>query len=998
MKGKLRRLIFKVKNRFKKFASKRYFLPFKHVDPYDAWLSVNKWNRHASEYLKKRLLVMDENALPKISIVMPVYNPPLVFFKQSIESVKKQVYSNWEICIADDCSTKAEIQNYLKEISEDDARIKIIFRKENGNISAATNSAASLATGEFLLFLDHDDELTADALSEVAIYLVQHPETDFLYSDDDKIDVHGDRYSPQFKPDWSPELLLSFMYFGHLCVVRRSIFEKIGGMRVGYEGSQDHDFALRATEISRQVGHLPLILYHWRSVPGSIAVSAQEKPESFSAGLKAVQDALNRRGVNGEMYRPGWAIQSKLGIYAPKFPDTGPSVTIVIPTRNHWQLIDTCLKSIEKTRYKNYQILIVDNGSDDPRSISYFQATQKRKMGENFVQVLSLERKGQSFNFSAINNQAAQKTKTDFILFLNNDIEIQTDNWLSQMIGYAQFKGVGAVGAKLVFPNGMIQHAGVIHGLHNGLAGHAFKLMPSDQKGYMSLAAVGRNCFAVTAACMLTPRQLFLGMGGFDEKNFAVAYNDPDYCYRLSQKNYRSVYCPDAVLIHLEGASRSVLDNPREVASYRQRFTQVADAYFSPHLSLENELFEIQPRRYFISNKALYPKLKILLCTNVLDFTGSALHQYEIALQLISENQIQPIVVSFMDGPLRLKYKDIGIETIIIDHPSKHSRSPNVYHNYLNHLSKTMEPHQINVIYANTLESFVMVDLGQQMGIPSIWNIHESQDWRTCFSQFGKKTAKRALKCFRYPYRIVFVSNATKNMFLSLNHHHNFTVIHNGIDVNSIAKAKKKWPVSLSRSELNIKKDEIVLLLLGTVCERKAQHELLEALFLIPPEWMDRLKCFIVGDRSSLYSKQLAALKNTLPQKLRSRVEIVPETPETGKYYQAADIFVCTSRIESFPRVILEAMAFDLPIVSTPVFGIREQIVPDVNGLFYTVGKPKELADALMQLLDNEAFRTHLANNAKYVLKSLNTFQEMVDVYSQIFYEAYFSQTDEYLQ
>ena len=289
------------------------------IDRYDAWLSVNQWNERSRNYLISRLESCQE-ALPKISVVMPVYNPQVEFLSSAIASVFNQVYQNWELCIADDCSTDLKVIETLKNWATKDSRIQITFRKENGNISAATNSATELATGDIILFLDNDDELTPDALGEVALYFATHPATDFLYSDDDKIDTKGRRFSPQFKPEWSPELLLSYMYLGHLCAVKKQIFEQVGGMRLGFEGSQDYDFALRATEICRHVAHLPLVLYHWRTAPGSTAISGAAKPASFAAGQKAIQDALNRQKINGNVAQHSWAIQENFGNICSGFP------------------------------------------------------------------------------------------------------------------------------------------------------------------------------------------------------------------------------------------------------------------------------------------------------------------------------------------------------------------------------------------------------------------------------------------------------------------------------------------------------------------------------------------------------------------------------------------------------------------------------------------------------------------------------------------------------
>ncbi len=379
------------------------------------------------------------------------------------------------------------------------------------------------------------------------------------------------------------------------------------------------------------------------------------------------------------------------------------------------------------------------------------------------------------------------------------------------------------------------------------------------------------------------------------------------------------------------------------------------------------------------------------MCSNSLEFTGAPLHQYEIAVKLASEGIIKPIIFSPTEGPLRKDYEEKNIEVIVLDNPLEHIYQRDAYDGALGSFSEEIKRLNVDVIYANTLENFFLIDIAQMLNIPSIWNVHESEPWQTYFNRFGPEIATRALECFRYPYRLIFVADATQDKYLPLNGHHNFTVIHNGLDLDLLKAAANKWSPEEARATLGVNSDEIMLLVLGTVCERKGQEDLVKAMPYIAAEWVGKIKCFIVGDRPSLYSSQLSALVESLPEELKGRIEIVPETPDTAKYYQAADIFVCTSRIESYPRVILEAMAYNLPVVTTPVFGIVEQVKPGINGLFYTQNKPEELAAALTTLLEDKELRLRLADNAKYVLEALNTFEEMTAAYSQIFCEAYFS-------
>jgi O-antigen biosynthesis protein len=948
------------------------------IDRYEAWQRVNCWSARDEQDLRDRLATC-AGALPKISVLMPVYNPPIEFLELAIQSVINQVHGNWELCIADDCSSEPAVRRTLQKWAEADDRIKVAWRSENGNISRATNSAAELATGEFLLFLDNDDELTPDCLGEVALHLAADPEADFLYSDDDKIDVSGRRFAPQFKPAWSPELLLSYMYLTHVCAVRRSLFHEVGGLRVGYEGSQDYDFALRATERARRVAHLPLVLYHWRALPGSTAACGAAKPAAFEAGRRAVQEALDRRGIDALAHQPEWAQKDRLGLFGHEFPDEGPKVAILIPTRNRASTLRTCIESLNKTTYRNYQIVILDNESDEAEAIRYLSALPHR--------VQKVANANGSFSFAAINNRAAREVDADYLLFLNNDTEVTEPKWLSRMVGYAQMQGVGAVGARLMLPDGRVQHAGIIHGLHHGLAGHAFKLLPWWDSGYLSYAKVARNYSAVTAACMLTPRKLFLEMGGFDEEHFAVAYNDVDYCYRLVDAGYRCVYCPGAELKHHEGYSRGMVDRQQEVADFRRKYADRTDAYYSGHLSLDNERFEVQPRRPL---RRPAPKLRMLAVTNMLNFTGGPLIQFELVAAMKQQGTMEPVVYCTADGPLREQYERFGIEVVVEEHPLGPVLGlPENYDAALDAFAERLQRLNVGTVYGNTLEAFYSIDAARRMGVGSIWNIHESEGCDFYFGRFGSQIAARAVQCFQYPYRVIFGSDATRQVYESLNTHHNFTAVHNVPMPEKLGGPTDTATRRRIRQSLGVGEQEKVILIVGTVCERKGQIDLPRALAKLPPQLWPQLRCFIVGDRPGSYSAQLTAEVQRLPKVLRERVQLVAETPDPTPYYQASDIFVCSSLIECFPRVLLEAMSYGLPIVTTPVYGIREQVQNGVNGLFYDPGRSEQLADALQMMLGNPDMCRNMSQNARQMLRRLDTFDEVVGKYTLMLQEAW---------
>ena len=959
----------------------------KKEDSYTSWLRYNSWNVRRAGDLVARLSSLERSAI--ISVVMPVYNPPLPYLEKAIESVKRQIYQNWELCIADDCSTNTDVKVLLKAASDSDPRIKVVFRNERGNISLATNSAVEIAVGEFIAFLDNDDELTPNALGEVALYLATHPDCDFLYSDDDKIDETGKRFAPQFKPDWSPELLLSYMYFSHLCVVRHSLFLDLGGFRVGFEGSQDYDFALRASEHARHIGHIPLVLYHWRVLKGSTAHSGNAKPESLGAGLRALKDTLDRRGISAEVRHPQWAKEGGLGIFSLEFPNDGPLVTIIIPTKNSLEILKTCIESIESTKYRNYDLLIIDNNSDDPETIYFLAGCGHR--------VLRITNPPDGFNFSYLNNRAVGECCSEYVLFLNNDTKILNPYWLSQMVGYARIQGVGAVGARLLYPDGRVQHAGIVHGYYKGMAGPANKLMPSWNNGYLSYANVSRNYMAVTAACLLISRQLFVDIGGFDAVNFGIAYNDVDLCYRLVDRGLRCVYSANSELIHFEGYSRGYDDKPSEEAAFKRKNIFRVDKYYNPNLSLENEHFEIMPRATEFS-RSLQP-IKALMVAFNLNLEGAPYSQYELTKGLKRLGFINPVVYCPEDGPLRSLYEAENIEVIVNPHPLLGVFNIEDYEVAISAFTVMLRELLVEVVYCNTLQTFYAIDAAYRLNLPSIWNPRESEPWQTYFSHFGEQIAVKALQCFEFPYRIVFVADATRRRFDQLNSCGNFATIYNGLDEARIAAERAAYPRISSRIELGVGKDELLVLLLGTVCERKGQTDLVAAIKrLESSNSLQKLRFFIVGDRKSTYSTQLHFLISQLPQELRDQVTVVEETKKTALFLSAADIFVCTSRVESYPRVILEAMYYSLAIVTTPVFGITEQLTNKISALFYTPGDTVQLADYIDRLAVDGALRKELSSNASLRLERLTNFDEMLQQYAEVFVGAYYSVAQNFLQ
>lgn len=559
---------------------------------YEAHHDYNRWVEQYEKVDEEGLLRMSQQALrlaykPVFSVVMPVYNPPIHFLCLAIESVIAQVYPHWELCIADDASTSPDVHACLVKYQHRDSRIKVIFRQANGHISAASNSALTLATGDYIALLDQDDLLPPYALFKVAQAINRNPDAQLLYSDEDKIDAAGNRFHPYFKSDWNPDLIYAHNMFSHLGVYKRDLVSKVGGFRIGLEGSQDYDLLLRCLEQvqgqSKAIVHLPYVLYHWRAHEGSTSVSNQAKPYAMIAGQRAINEHFQRMGYKGRVelndtgYRPRYEL-----------PSPAPLVSILIPTRDRAALVEACVKSVlRKTQYPNFEILLIDNGSNEPESLRAWKRLEK-------LGVRVIRDEGQ-FNFSRLNNFAASEAKGELLCLLNNDTEVITPDWLNTMVSHALRPGVGAVGARLLFPDATVQHAGVILGLR-GVAGHAHYTFPEWLPGYFGRALLTSTFSAVTGACLVVRRDLYQEMGGLDQEHLAVAFNDVDFCLKLSHKGHRCVYAADAVLIHHESVSRGEEDDPVKVARLKQESDVMYarwghliqnDPFYSPNLTLD---------------------------------------------------------------------------------------------------------------------------------------------------------------------------------------------------------------------------------------------------------------------------------------------------------------------------------------------------------------------------------------------------------------------------
>lgn len=557
--------------------------PVVQQDAYNRYIENNKPNRKARKDAEKEIATFEYH--PVISIIVPSYNVDEKWLRKAIDSVCNQWYKRWELCICDDASTNPKMKEILDEYAKQDLRVKVKYRTQNGAIVKASNGALEMATGAYVGFLDNDDELAPDALYEV-VKTLQEQKYDLLYSDEDKLDMEGNRCDPFFKPDWSPDLLLSHNYTCHFSVYRRKIINELGGLREGFDGSQDYDLVLRFTEKTDRIKHIPKILYHWRKIPGSTAEEVNAKPYAFDAAKKALRDAAKRRRIEGRVSDGQWT-----GSYRLRREIQGePLVSIIIPFKDKVEVLKPCVESILKnSTWQNYELLLVDNRSELLETQEYLKTLK----GNEKIQLLTYD---QPFNFAAINNYAVKQAHGEYLILLNNDTEVITPEWIEAMLEHAQRPEVGAVGAKLLFPNDQVQHAGVMVGI-GGIANHAFLKSDGQEHGYFGQKNIIKNYSSVTGACMMVRKDLYQKMDGLDAENLGISFNDIDFCLRLREKGLLIVYTPYAQLYHYESLTRGYNVAMKEIQYMQQKYGSLmekGDPYYNKNLSRERFDFSLK--------------------------------------------------------------------------------------------------------------------------------------------------------------------------------------------------------------------------------------------------------------------------------------------------------------------------------------------------------------------------------------------------------------------
>ncbi len=913
------------------------------IDRYAAWIAEHEPDAAALERQSKEWDLWATK--PRISLIVPVLNTPANFLEEMFSSVAQQTYPNWELCVVDAGSTEATTLQVLGAWRAREPRIGFERLTENFGIAENTNRALKLATGDFVACLDHDDLLAPFALYEIARAIISAPEAEIFYSDEDRWSEKGGRHAPFFKPDWSPELLYSSMYLGHLTAYRRDLVDALGGFRKAFDLSQDYDFALRATERAKVVCHVPGVLYHWREHPGS--GSAGGKPDARRTNLAALADAMKRRGLSAEIIEYPAANRARFKILE------WPKVSIVIPTDSAERARHAVEQLPQMTSYPNYEIMIVTNSA----LAEVLEVAAPEEPGCRFV------RYDKPFNFSDKCNLGAQAATGDLLIFFNDDVESGQRDWIENLIEPLENPEVGAVAPKLLYATGKIQHAGLVTGVR-GLVGTACHEWPADSVDYTNLAQSMRNVSALSAACLAMRRDDFFRVGQFDAVNTPIAHSDLDLCFKVRDAGLRCVYTPFATMTHrghvsLGAAQLEEEASPREKASVYllQRWAGYSchDPYFPDNMRDWLYADSPTPIRMWGRNKSetSSDKLDLLFVSHDLSWSGAPLILLHMA-KWCQEQGFFVVVMSPSDGPLREEFLQAGIPLLV---------DPLIT---TGHPSFPAFAREFDCVVASTIFGTPIVRAVKSAGIPHLWWIHEG---RVAEHYLATDPAL----CATLGMADLIVTPDTRS-----------SLVYQPYAERPVRVMSYGIPDPLAKLESPVqrKTGPLKFLLLGTIEQRKGQQVFLEALKNLPEDVLKNAHFEIIGrpHDPAIMSEVVAAAKDASYLSYGEGVS----PAEALTLIRDTDVMVCASWDETGPLILMEALALGKVILSTAVGAVAEILSAEEDGLFFKPGDTAALSAAIQRLVREPDLVKRLQRNSRKAFEKYFTF----DRFGENFVEA----------
>ncbi|MEP7071650.1 MAG: glycosyltransferase [Verrucomicrobiota bacterium] len=911
-------------------------------DRYARWIAEHEPDE--KELRRQRAASAEWAEPPRLSLLIPIYDPSLEFLDELFKSVVAQSYPHWEVCAVDGGSKNEKIATSLQRWAQRDPRIRVESLTENLGVSENTNRALRMATGQFIALVDHDDLLAPSALYRVAEAICAHPGADVFYTDEDRFTAERIRARPFFKPEWSPELLQSFMYLGHLGVYRRSVVEELGGFRKEFDLSQDYDLALRATEGVREIVHLPYVLYHWREHAASGAAGG--KPEARLTNIAALRAAMERRGLEAEVTAYPGANRARLQ------PAVSRRVSIIIPTDSPRRAARCARELPSATQYQNFEIIIVTNTA----LIEEMNSSARRDSSR--VRFVSYDA---PFNFSTKCNLGARSATGEILIFFNDDVEAEQGDWIENVIEALENPEVGAVAPKLVYTTGKIQHAGLVTGVR-GLVGTAFHQWPKDATEYSNYAQSLRPVSALSAACLAMRAPDFFHVGGFDEINTPIAHSDIDLCFKIREAGWRCVYTPFATLLHrghasIGAAEMTAAPRPREKCSsfLLRRWSKFTghDPYYTDEMRDWLYADSPTPVRWFTGDNRPDEREKwqrnVLFVSHDLSLSGAPVILAHAA-KWLREHGVFAMVASPCDGPVRRILQEAEVPVLI---DPLIATGYDAFLQFGKRLDRRSHPsfvelaRQFDGVVSSTIFGAPLVHDARDAGVPCIWWIHEGQVGGHFLNRFGPalQPALEAASLVIAPHE---ASAEIYQPYVSTQ----VSVLTYGIP-----------DVAREQVEVSRKPGPVRFLLLGTIERRKGQQTLLEALHQLPKNILEQTEFEVVGrpHEKELYDDLLREAASSKYLKVHGSVDHA----RALSFVREADVMLSTSRDETGPLTLLEAMALGKPIISTTVGAVAEKLRPEVDALFIPADDASALADAIIRLVSSAELRFRLGQQGR---------------------------------
>lgn len=854
---------------------------------------------------------------------------------RAIQSILDQKYESWKLYII------PIEEKIVSKIKRNDKRIILCDKEKYKEL------VDEFSTNKGMYIALMDDSVVLEDMAFSTFFSQGNRKSDLYYADS----YWENQDYLFFKPAWSPQLLLSYNYIGNFVIVRGEILSfEMFDFSQGY--SLMYSILMAVAYQGVIVEHIPQVLYK---------IDRVEFNKKKYRHVNIIQKTLCKMGLEARILYDPISRDYLEPVFQLEFSDYGPEVQIIVLAMNRSESVKRCVASLKKTSYNNYRITVIDNDS-----------------GEKIMDDL----------------QSLENTAR-YVLFLDSEAEILDRKWLSNMMGYMLMDNVGIVGARLVTSNKVLHNAGIVIGVGDSAAEYALKSYPKKNKGYMLFPHVTRNCSAVTDACMLIPRELFFEVGGFDEISFTTSYKDIDLCLRvLEKKNKDIVYAANSMVMYHDEVSRleKYIDGLDDLLVFKRRYKNYVDKFYNPNLSLENADYEINPDNSIECELVELMKVKLIAVSHNLKYEGAPIQLLEILDGLQREGIFDIEIWSPDDGPLREKIENkCEIKTRILPFHVDKKDTISEYKDHLRAFSNMLKEQNVRILVANTLDSFYAIDAANETNIPSVWLIHESCEYDMYFEHLQRAIYERYLSCFGKAYKLLFVSQTTRKMFDCVDVRNSAFTIHNGLFKNNIDCFKKSVSKTDARRYLGIPDQQKILLCVGTTCERKRQLDLVKA--VVDSKRSD-ITLYLVGGREGRY---LDYIEDFIEENdLGTCVKIIMETDQVNYYYRASDLFVCASENESYPRVILEAMAFDLPVIATGVFGIKEQIFDGINGFLFQPGDKKKLGELIDRVLSNDEEYNLLSKNASKVLELISDYDEMIHNYKRILIQMKYLYFDEW--